>query len=407
MPAKTITDIAARNAKPGEKPYKLAAGSSLYLEVMPNGAKYWRLKYRFAGREKRLALGVYPEVSLKQAVSGRDSARMKIREGIDPSAEKQSRKLRTRLSAANTFEAVAREWLEKQRASLAASTFKKATWTLEKLAFPWLGKVPITDIEPADVLAVLRRVEARGKHETTHRLKQRLAQVFRFAIASGLVRTNPVSELRDALTPVTSRRRAAITDPGEISQLLRDLDAYQGSFSVSCALKVAPHLFVRPGELRRAEWSEFDLERAEWRIPAAKMKMREEHIVPLSRQVIEVLAELQPLTGHRPYLFPSVRSPREPMSSNTVNAALRRLGYDKETMTGHGFRALASTRLNEMGWKPDVIERQLAHAERNKVRAAYNRATYMTDRRAMMQQWSDYLDDLRDQGKIVPIRKVV
>ena len=337
----------------------------------------------------------------------RDKARLKLHGGIDPSAQRQSKKLRSKLSGHSTFESIAREWLEKQRASLATSTFDKAVWTLETMAFPWIGKLPIEEIEPSDVLATLRRVESRGKHETTHRLKQRIAQVFRFAIASGLAKWNPVTELRDALTPITSKRRSAITDPEAVGRLLRDIDGYQGSFIVSCALKISPLVFVRPGELRRAEWAEVDFDRAEWRIPKEKMKMREEHIVPLSLQALAILRDLYPLTGHRQFLFPSIRTPREPMSSNTVNAALRRLGYDKETMTGHGFRALASTRLNEMGWKPDVIERQLAHVERNKVRAMYNRATYMTDRHEMMQQWADYLSNLRDQNVVVPIRKKV
>jgi len=309
--------------------------------------------------------------------------------------ERQVEKLRSRIAAEDTFEAVARAWLEMQKKKLAPSTFAKALWTLETLAFPWLGKLPVTMIEPAHVLTVLRRVEARGKHETAHRLKQRIAQVFRFAIATGLARLNPVTELRDAIAPIVSVRRAAITDPVKIGQLLRDIDAYEGSFVVASALKLSPLVFVRPGELRRAEWGEIDLERAEWRIPAAKMKMRDEHIVPLSRQALLILANLRPLTGSGRYLFPSIRTPREPMSNNTVNAALRRLGYDKLTMTGHGFRALASTRLNELGWSPDVIERQLAHAERNKVRAAYNRATYMIERRRMMQAWADEIDTMR------------
>lgn len=400
MSITSLTDTAIRKAVPRLKPFKLAGGGGLYLEVMPNGSRYWRLKYRFAGKEKRLALGVYPEVPLRKAVSRRDEARSLLQDGKDPSMERQVEKLRSRVAAENTFEAVARAWLEMQRQKLAASTFAKAQWTLETLAFPWLGKLPIPVIEPAHVLAVLRRVESRGKHETTHRLKQRIAQVFRFAIATGLARVNPVTELRDAIAPVVSVRRAAITDPGKIGQLLRDIDAYEGSFVVASALKLSPLVFVRPGELRRAEWSEIDIERAEWRIPAAKMKMRDEHVVPLSNQAIQILANLRPLTGGGRYLFPSVRTPREPMSNNTVNAALRRLGYDKLTMTGHGFRALASTRLNELGWSPDVIERQLAHAERNKVRAAYNRATYMKDRRQMMQVWANELDKMRKRERV-------
>lgn len=389
------SDAEVRNAQARSKAYKLSAGGSLYLEIMPSGARYWRWKYRYAGKEKRLALGVYPAVSLKQARAERDKARLLLATGSDPSLRKQVAKLRGRLEAERTFEVTAREWLALQKAKLAKSTFEKAVWTFEKLAFPWLGKIPMAAIEPADVLATLRRVEMRGRHETTHRLKQRIAQVFRYAIVIGICKTNPASELKDALAPVVSTKRAAVTDPAQIKQLMVAIGGYEGGLVVSTALKVAPYVFVRPGELRRAEWTEFDFDRAEWRIPAAKMKMREEHIVPLSSQVIELLASLRPLTGGSRYVFPSIRSSREPMSNNTINAALRRLGYDKETMTGHGFRALASTRLNEMGWAPDVIERQLAHSERNKVRAVYNRSAYLTQRRQMMQTWADYLDGLR------------
>jgi integrase len=397
MSITSLTELAIRKASPRQKPFKLSGGGGLYLEVMPNGSKYWRLKYRFAGKEKRLALGVYPEIALRKAISRRDEARSLLQDGKDPGMERQIEKLRSRVAAENTFEAVARGWLELQLNKLAPSTFTKALWTLETLAFPWIGKLPIDAIEPVHVLAVLKRVESRGKHETTHRLKQRIAQVFRFAIASGLTRVNPVTELRDAISPIVSVRRAAITDPVKIGQLLRDIDAYEGSFVVASALKLSPLVFVRPGELRRAEWSEVDIDSAEWRIPAAKMKMRDEHIVPLPKQALTILASLRPLTGEGRYLFPSVRTPREPMSNNTVNAALRRLGYDKLTMTGHGFRALASTRLNELGWSTDVIERQLAHAERNKVRAVYNRASYMSERKKMMQAWADHLDQLKRQ----------
>ena len=282
----------------------------------------------------------------------------------------------------------------------------KAKWTLETLVFPWLGALPIATITAPDLLATLKRIESRGAHETAHRTKARCGQVFRYAIATGRATRDPAADLRGALAPVVSRNFSSITDADGVGELLRTIDRYSGQHVTRCALKLSPLVFVRPGELRRAQWSEIDFDKAQWRIPAARMKMREEHIVPLSEQALAVLRELHPLTGQGRYLFPSLRTLKEPMSENTVNAALRRMGYDKDTMTGHGFRALASTRLNEMGWAPDVIERQLAHAERNKVRAAYNRASYMAERGKMMQAWADYLDALRnDLGKVVAIKR--
>lgn len=395
-----LSALAVQNAKTG----KHFDGGGLYLDVRANGSKYWRLKYRYSGKERLLAFGMFPEVSLAEARRRRSDARACLREGRDPGVVKRAEKVAMKVAEANTFEAVSREWLDTQKKKLSDSTFAKAEWTLEKLAFPWLGSRPIAAIIPADILATVRRVESRGANETAHRLKQRIQQVFRYAIATQRAERNPASELRDALKPVVSRRRAAITDPTSIGELLRDIEGYRGHLSTLCALKLAPLVFVRPGELRHAEWTEIDLEAAEWRIPAAKMKMREEHIVPLAPQALAILSEIQPLTGGRRYVFPGVRSVHEPMSENTVNAALRRLGYDKETMCGHGFRALASTRLNEMGFAPDVIERQLAHAERNKVRAAYNRAQHLSERRRMMLEWAGYLDGLRETiGKVVPL----
>jgi integrase len=264
--------------------------------------------------------------------------------------------------------------------------------------------MPISTITAPDLLDVLRKIEARGAHESAHRAKQCAGSVFRFAIATGRARHNPATELREALHPVVSKNRAAVTDPVKVGELLRAIHGYTGSFVTCCALRLAPLTFVRPGELRQAEWKEIDLDAKEWRIPAAKMKMREEHIVPLAAQAVAVLREVHALTGRGRYVFPSIRTPAKPMSENTINAALRGLGYDKDTMCGHGFRALASTRLNELGWASEVIERQLAHAERNKVRAAYNRAQYMTDRRKMMQAWADYLEGLRIGGKVIAFK---
>ncbi|HEY5780340.1 MAG TPA: integrase arm-type DNA-binding domain-containing protein [Lysobacter sp.] len=396
----TLTAVTIRNAKPSDKTQRLFDGGGLYLEVAPNGSRYWRMKYRHAGKEKRIAFGVYPEVSLSEARVKRDAARAAIREGRDPSAERRANKLRAVLSAETTFEAIGREWLAAQKRKLAASTFAKSEWMLGDNVFPWLGSRPIAEIDAPELLAILRRIEARGAHETAHRTKEKCGQVFRYAIATGRASRDPSADLRGALAPIVRTSRAAVTDPGLMGDLLRAIDGYTGQFATRCALRLAPLLFVRPGELRHAEWREMDLDAAVWRIPAHKMKMRETHTVPLSPQALAILRELEPLTGRGRYLFPSLRTPAEPMSENTVNAALRRLGYDKDTMTGHGFRAMASTRLNEMGWTPDVIERQLAHAERNKVRAAYNRAQYLAERKKMMAAWADYLDQLRaDTGK--------
>lgn len=398
-----LTAVHLKNAKPRDKAYKLSDGKGLYLEVTPKGGRYWRMKYRHDGKEKRLAIGVYPDVTLAKARKARDDARAMLTEGIDPSARKQAAKAVS--EAEGSFEAVAREWLALQKGRWSTSTHEKAEWMLETFLFPYLGSRPAADITAPELLAALRRVEARGIHETTHRVKQRAGQVFRYAVATGRAERDPSADLKGALAPVASRNHAALTRPDEIAELLRAIDGYQGHAVATAALKLAPLVFVRPGELRRMEWQELDLDAAEWRIPASKMKMREAHIVPLSRQAVAILRELEPLTGRGQYVFPSVRTASRPMSENTLNAALRRLGYTKEQMTAHGFRAMASTRLNEMGWDADVIERQLAHAERNKVRAAYNRAQYLTERRRMMQAWADYLDGLKCGAKIVPIKK--
>ncbi|OBU58222.1 tyrosine-type recombinase/integrase [Stenotrophomonas maltophilia] len=394
MAQKSLTDMAARNAKGKEKPYKLAVGAGLYLQVMPNGNRYWRMKYRHAGKEKLLSIGVYPEVTLKEACDKRDAARAQLRDGKDPSEEKQLGKLKARLSADGRFGALALEWLE-TRGDLADSTRSKAKWMLETYAFPWLGKRAIEDISTAEVLSVLRRLEAQDKIESTQRLRQICGQVFRYAVATGRLDRDPTAALRGALKTTKNRHYASITDPAEIGQLLRAIDGYTGQLTTLCALKFAPLVFTRPGELRKAEWSEIDFEAGQWCIPAEKMKMGVAHIVPLSKQALAILRELHPLTSKSRYIFPSVRSLRDPMSENTVNAALRRLGYGTDDMTGHGFRSMASTLLHEMGWTSDAIERQLAHAERNPIKAAYNRAEHLPERRRMMQAWADYLDKLR------------
>lgn len=397
-----LTEKAIQAAKAPEKPTKLFDGGGLYLLINPQGSRLWRLKYRVHGKEKLLAIGAYPDVSLKRAREKRDDARRLLADGIDPNAQRKSEKL----AAADTFEALAREWLALQQRKLSPTTYAKALWIFGTLLFPSIGSQPIRKLTAADILAVVRRIEARGKHETAHRAKQRCGQVIRFAVSTGRADRDPTSDLRGALAPVVRTNRPAITEPAQIGQLLNAIETYAGHASTAFALKLAPLLFVRPGELRGARWEEFELTVKEplWRIPAERMKMRETHVVPLSRQVVKLLDDLRPWSGTSEFLFPSVLSNKRPISDNTINGALRRLGYASDEMCGHGFRAMASTCLNEQGWHPDVIELQLAHAERNKVRAAYNRAERIQERRKMMQAWADYLDALRAGAKVIPIR---
>ena len=396
-----LTDTTCRNAKPGPdgKPIKLTDKKWLYL-LVNNAGKYWRMNYRFVGKQKTLALGVYPEISLKDARERRDEARRLLNEGIDPCAHRKAQKaVKVRLSA-NSFEAIAREWFAKYEPTWAASHSSKIMRRLEADVFPWLGNRPIEEIDAAELLSALQRVEDRGSVETAHRIKQNCSQIFRYAIATRRARYNPASDLTGALFPVVSTSYPTVTDPKLIAELLRVIDGYQGSLITKCAIKLAPLVFVRPGELRAAEWEEIDLDAAQWVIPGSRMKMKEKHIVPLATQAVTIFRELQPLTGSGRYVFPGARTNGRPMSENTVNAALRRLGYDKETMTGHGFRHMASTLLNEQGWNRDAIERQLAHAERNSIRATYNYAEYLPERRKMMQAWADYLDALKTGGKV-------
>lgn len=398
-----LTEAAIRAAKAADKPIKLFDGGGLFLLVNPQGSRLWRLKYRIHGSEKLLAIGAYPDVSLKRAREKRDDARGLLADGVDPSTQRKA----DRLAHAETFEKIAGEWLDLQRKRFSQASIEKAEWMFNDLLNPHLGSKPITQITAPEILAVARKLEARGKHETAHRLRQRCSQVFRYAVATGRAERDPTVDLRGALAPIVVQHRAAITDPQRIGELLRAIDGYQGQPSATAALKLAPLLFVRPGELRAATWSEFTLEgkQPEWRIPAERMKMREMHLVPLPHQAVAILRELQVLTGDGEYLFPSLRTSKRPVSENTINAALRRLGYAKDEMTGHGFRAMASTCLNEQGWHPDLIELQLAHAERNKVRAAYNRAERLAERRKMMQVWADYLDRLKAGAKVVPLRQ--
>lgn len=396
-----LTDTAIRKAAPRDKPYKLSDGGGMYLEVMPTGAKYWRLKYRMTGKEKRFALGVYPMVSLASARQGREEARKQLVQGVDPSAARQEAK-QTKAEviaiAAVTFETVGREWMGRQE--VAEVTANKTRWILETFLFPEIGSRPISEIIPRELLAALRKIEESGKLETAKRAKIKAGQIFRYAVLEGKAKTDPTTSLRGALKPPKNRHHAAITDPVKVGELLRAIDGFTGQPVTLAALKLAPLVFVRPGELRQAEWTEIDLDGAMWRIPPERMKMNAAHLVPLSKQVLLILRELHPLTGTGRYVFPGLRSASRPISENTVNAALRRLGYSNDEMTGHGFRSLAATRLNEMGWNSDAIERQLAHAESNKVREAYTHAAqYLDERKRMMQVWADYLGALRAGGQ--------
>lgn len=398
-----LNDPAIKAAKPADKPKKLFDEKGLFLLVKPTGAKLWRVKYRFGGREQLLSLGAYPETTLKQAREKRQKIREQVAAGIDPSAARQAAK--AALAGEGSFEALAREWYQQFSPGWTPEHAGRVWRRLEADLFPWLGERPVKELEAPELLACLRRIQARGALESAHRALQTLSQAFRYAVATGRAVRDPTADLRGALPPVRVKHFAAITDPKAIGELLRDLDGYKGSFVTRCALQLAPLLFVRPGELRQAEWSEFDLDAAEWRIPAHKMKMRHAHIVPLATQALAILQDLKTLTGRGKYLFPGLRTADRPMCENTVNAALRRLGYDQSQMTGHGFRSMASTLLNEMGWHRDAIERQLAHAEKDGVRAAYNRAEHLPERRKMMQAWADYLCGLKQCAAVVPIRR--
>lgn len=393
-----LTEAQVRNAKPREKNYKLFDGGCLFLLITSQGAKYWRYKYSFAGKEKMLALGVYPTVSLSEAREERDKARKQLKNGADPGLIKKVAKV-SKSTAENNFETITYEWYAKYSVIWKPSHSKRLIRLFERDVFPWIGRRPVSEITAPELLDVLRRIERRSV-DTAHRALQNCGRIFRYAVATNRANRDPSGDLRGALAPVKENHYASIIDPKEIGALLRAIHSYNGYFVTQYALKLAPLVFVRPGELRQAEWCEFNLETAEWRIPAERMKMPSVHIVPLSKQAISILHELKVLTGNSKYVFPSVRTDSRPMSDNTVNAALRRLGYTSEEMTGHGFRSMASTILNEHGWNPDAIERQLAHAERNSIRAAYNYAEYLPERRKIMQYWADYLASLMNNKEV-------
>ena len=397
-----LSDIKIRNAKPAEKPVRLFDERGLYLEVSPAGGKWWRLKYRFAGKEKRLSLGVYPDVSLKDARDSREECRKMLAGGVDPSENRKARKSASSDRASNSFEVVTREWFAKFSPGWAASHSGRILEFFERDVFPWLGDRAISDVTAKDLLGVIRRIEGRGALDTAHRARGRCGQVLRYAVATGRCDRDPSVDLRGALPAAKGGHFAATTEPAKLAGILRAMDGYQGEVTVRCALRLAPLVFVRPGELRAAKWKDIDFDAAEWRYVVTKTKVA--HIVPLSRQAITILRELEPLTSNGAYVFPGARTRLRPMSDNAILAAMRRMGIGKEEMSGHGFRAVARTILDEvLGFRPDYIEHQLAHAVRDPNGRAYNRTAHLAERKKMMQEWADYLDKLKAGAAIVSL----
>lgn len=397
-----LSEVRIRTAKPRKNEYKIFDGGGLFLLVTPSGGKLWHFKYRFENKEKKLTFGPYPEISLADARQRRDEARRLVAQEIDPGEARKVQK-QAKTTEMETFEVIAREWHVKFINTWSDSHAATISRRMEVDLFPWIGNRPIAEIKAPELLAVLRRVESRGVLETAHRVRTIAGQVFRYAVATGRAERDLSVDLKGALPPPVKKHHAAITDPREVAQLLRIIDGYQGHIIVKCALRLAPLFFVRPGELRHAEWAEVSLDEAVWNIPATKMKMKQPHIVPLSNQAIEILKELKELTGASKYVFPSVRSFARPMSENTINAALRYMGYAKDIMTAHGFRALARTILDEvLQERPDLIEHQLGHAVRDPNGRSYNRTSHLPERRKMMQRWSDYLDTLKAGAVVIP-----
>jgi integrase len=405
-PLMPLSDTAIRNAKLAASPFKLFDSGGLYLLVKPNGSRLWRFKYRAGGKEKLLALGIYPDVPLKLARERRDDARQLAASGIDPSEQRKAEKAAGIERGANSFEVIAREWHAKFSTTWVQDHASRIMLRLENDVFPWIGSRPIAEVKAQELLETINRVVARGAIESAHRVLQNCGQVFRYAIATGRAERNVAADLRGALPSVKETHHAAITEPENIGALLRAIYDYRGSRVTKCALQLAPLVFVRPGELRQAEWVEFELDAAEWNIPAARMKMRQSHLVPLSAQAVAILRELHALTGRDRYVFPGFRSRQRPMSNNAINAALRRMGFAKDEMTGHGFRAMARTILDEvLEVRPDYIEHQLAHSVRDPNGRAYNRTSHLAERRKMMQVWADYLDRLRTENTVVAFKR--
>jgi integrase len=397
-----LTAIAIRNAKGRAKSYKLTDSDGLYLLVSPAGARYWRMNYRYLGKQKTLAFGVYPDIGLADAREQRDAARKVLARGDDPGEQIKLERIAATVAASNSFKAVADEWLVKvEREGRSAATMKKLRWLLDFINAS-IGKRPIASISAQELLVMLRKMESKGKYETAKRLRSTCSQIFRYAIATARADRDVAADLRGALIAPQPVHRAAITTPNAAGGLLRAIEAFEGHPNTKVALRLLPHVFVRPGELRHAEWADFDFDKALWTIPPHKTKMRRPHIIHLSRQALAILETIEHDADYSRFLFPSLRSVDRPMSENTINAALRRMGYAQDEMTGHGFRAMAATLLNEMGlWHPDAIERQLAHCDNNAVRRAYARGEYWDERVKMMQHWSDHLDFLRDGAKVI------
>jgi len=399
-----LTHAAVAAARPHRKPYKLSDGGGLYLLVSPSGARWWRLKYRVDGREKLISLGVYPATAIKTARKKRESAKEELARGIDPSQQRKADKALRMADRENTFKAVATEWFESRSRTWAKSNSAKIIGRLENHLFPAIGSAPVSKLNGPRLVEVLQHVQESASVDTAHRVRQYMNAIFRYAIRTHRLQANPTPH-SEVLSGLMAGRFASITNPHELGTLLRAICAYPGAPTTRAALRLAPLVFVRPGELRAAEWAEIDLDAAEWIIPAARMKKRRPHVVPLSRQAVDVLRELQPLTGTGRYVFPSERGPQRPMSENTLNAALRAIGYSKDQVTAHGFRHTASTLLHESRkWRSEVIERQLAHADRNAIRAVYNAAEYLPERVEMMQWWADRLDALADTENVVRLR---
>jgi integrase len=400
-----LTDLQVSRSKPREKQYALFDGDGLYLLVTPSGGKLWRLKYRYAGKSNLLALGSYPEISLEAARGKRAEARKMVTDKVDPGTSEQFKK-QTGPVDTESFRAIALEWYGKFLPTWSEGHAITIKSRMERDLFPWIGVTPIKEITPPGLLACLRRVEARGALESAHRIRTIAGQVFRYAVATGRAERDPSGDLRGALPQPSEKHFPAITDPKEVGALLRAIDAYSGSFIVKCALRLAPLFFVRPGELRHAEWVEMDFDGAAWNIPADKMKIKQAHVVPLCRQAVEILSELRGFTGSSQWVFPSGRSWTRPMSENAVTAALRRMGYEQGTMTGHGFRAVSRTILDEvLQVRPELIEHQLGHAVKDPLGRAYNRTSHLEERRKMMQTWADYLDGLKAGAVVLPIKK--
>lgn len=401
-----LSVLSIKNAKAKERPYKLSDGLGLYLFVSKTGSKLWRMKYRFSGKEKLLSFGAWPDVSLVVAREHRDSARKQVSQGIDPGEARRINKFTTKLSNENNFEFVAREWHKKFTSTWSSDYAKTIIDRLELNIFPWIGQRPAGAIKAPELLSILRQIESRGAIETAHRIKTICSQIFRYAIVTDRAERDPTQDLRGAIPPAEKKHYAALTEPKAFAGLLRAIDGYAGSFVVKCALQLAPLLFVRPGELRHGEWPEFNFNTRLWTIPAEKMKMTRDHIVPLSKQAISILVSLKPLTGHGRYVLPCHKSTLRPMSENAVRAALRSMGFSNEEMTGHGFRAIARTLLDEvLHFRPDIIEHQLAHKVRDPNGRAYNRTAHIEERKKMMQAWADYIDELRSGAKIISITR--